>query len=90
MFIEGTTSPVDLDAKVAALIEGKDPSMAYRAILTDSKTKRETAIKEAVKTEQPIAGMEVVDGVYKKVTEAASKAEETKEETKEEPTEQEA
>uniref|UniRef100_A0A6M3L8H6 Uncharacterized protein n=1 Tax=viral metagenome TaxID=1070528 RepID=A0A6M3L8H6_9ZZZZ len=65
-FIEGDDQPQDLDSHVAGLIEGKDKATALRAIMMDSKAKRDPAYKEAVKLGRDVAGCSLVEGVYKK------------------------
>jgi hypothetical protein len=69
-FIEGKENPVDIDAHVAKLIEGKDKASAVREIMMDSKAKRDPKYKEATKIGAPIAGMELVDGTYQKASQA--------------------
>ncbi len=66
-FVDDSSTPADLDAIVAGLIAGKDKSEAMRIVVMDSKVKRDPKYKEAIKAGQSVAGMELVDGVYKKV-----------------------
>jgi len=68
-FIEGDEQPQDIDAHVAGLIEGKDKATALRAVMMDSKAKRDPKYKEAIKLGQDIAGLTLVDGAYVKAEE---------------------
>jgi hypothetical protein len=55
---------VNLDAKLVTAIEGKNVSAALRAVMQENSLKK---FKTEVQAGAPLAGMQVVDGVYKKV-----------------------
>jgi len=63
-FIEGDSEPQNLDDHVASLIEGKDKATALRAVMMDSKAKRDPKYKEAIKLGLMVAGLALVDGIY--------------------------
>jgi len=63
-FVEGGDTVPDFDEYVAQLLEGEDKSTALRKFMQDNKVKRNLEIKEAIKAGQPVAGMELLEGVY--------------------------
>uniref|UniRef100_A0A6M3JMQ8 Uncharacterized protein n=1 Tax=viral metagenome TaxID=1070528 RepID=A0A6M3JMQ8_9ZZZZ len=67
-FVDNGDSTLGLDEAVAKLIEGKSPQMAARDIMMDARTKNQQDIRNAVRSGQPIAGLEVIDGKYQSTT----------------------
>ena len=63
-FVENEDSTIGLDEYVAKIVGGKTPQIAARDLMMDARTKNNTELRTAVKMQQPIAGLEVVDGKY--------------------------
>jgi hypothetical protein len=61
-----SATPESLDERAAKLIEGKNKGAALRAVAQDAQLKRDAKYREAVTGGQPIVGLTLVDGIYKK------------------------
>jgi len=63
-FVEGEDLAEGLDEYVAKIVEGKTPQMAARGLMMDARTKNNAEFRNAVRAQQPIAGLEVISGKY--------------------------
>jgi len=68
-FVEGEDSDVGLDDAIIGMVEGNTPQTAARNLMMDVRTKNNPELRNAAKMQQPIAGLEVIDGVYQKPVE---------------------
>uniref|UniRef100_A0A6H1ZIH4 Uncharacterized protein n=1 Tax=viral metagenome TaxID=1070528 RepID=A0A6H1ZIH4_9ZZZZ len=63
-FVENEDSVEGSDDYVAKIVVGKTPQMAARDLMMDVRTKNNTELRTAVRNQQPIVGLEVIDGKY--------------------------
>jgi len=63
-FVENDEESGGSDTVVADIVRGKKPQIAARDLMIDARTKNNAEVKALVRTGQPVAGLEVIDGIY--------------------------